>query len=95
MQQIFPPPPKPIVVEPTDPITPAETSIIVLNKIQEQLQLAGDELQRMENEGGTLQTGVQAAQANDYLKASNRIKIIVPLVEEINHSTEPNQTKIK
>ncbi len=80
---------------PADPITPIEVSIIVLHEIETQLHLAGDELQRMEDEGGQNQTREQAAKANDYLKASNRIKVIVPLVEEINAAAETPQSDYK
>jgi len=59
----------------------SETQVNALKQVQEALFLAGEELQRMGDEGGSAPNKEQMKQVHTYLKASERIKKILPLLE--------------
>lgn len=54
-----------------------------LNELKNRLQLAADELHRLEAEGGNPPSRDQAAQAEEFLKASRRIDKVLPAFEQI------------
>lgn len=61
----------------------SENGMPLLTEMRERLKLAADELQRLEGEGGNPATKEQAAQAEEFLKASRRIDQVLPNIEHI------------
>jgi hypothetical protein len=55
-------------------ISQSESGAQALQGMQEKLHLAGDELQRMEDEGGNPLTDKQAERVDSFFTASNRLK---------------------
>ena len=60
-----------------------DTSMCALKATQEELQLAGEELHRMADEGGISPTKKQAKQADQYLHASHQIKEVLPVADTV------------
>lgn len=60
-------------------LSPSEIGTEKLSKTDEKLQLAGDELLRMEDEGGTPLTHQQTAKVSAYAKARKRIKSLLSI----------------
>jgi hypothetical protein len=70
--------------------TEAEASrdeLAVLKSAQDDLNLAGEELKRMEDEGGVPMNKEQAAKAEAFTKAGERIGKAIPLYTELNPSS--------
>ncbi len=59
-----------------------EANAAALNSLQEELHLAGDELQRMENEGGISLNEGQLVKICEHFRASRRIKKILLTVQK-------------
>ncbi len=55
----------------------SEAGIGALNDMQEKLHFAGDELQRMEDEGGTSLNDEQTAKLDAYYKVMQRIRNVL------------------
>lgn len=68
----------------------SENGASLLTQMRDKLKLAADELHRLENEGGNPPSKEQAAQAEDFLKASRRIDRVLPNIEHI-FSEEPEK----
>ena len=62
----------------------SEDEIVVLKTVQDRLILAGDELKRMEDEGGPPMNKEQASKAEAFSKAGAQIAKALPLAEELN-----------
>ncbi len=54
-----------------------------LTELRESLKMAADELTRLEGEGGNPATKEQAAQAEEFLKASRKIDKVIPNIEHM------------
>lgn len=69
----------------------ADSAINILNEMQQELYLEGDELQRMEDEGGKPLTKEQGWRVDIYFNVSCRIRKILLFSKKIPSVTEHSQ----
>ncbi len=62
-------------------LSASEVGIDVLKNMQERLHFAGDELLRMEDEGGTPLNEKQTAKVNTYFNVTQRIKKLLLIAQ--------------
>jgi hypothetical protein len=66
-------------------IAASEAGFGMLEDIQKKLCFAGNELQRMENEGGPSLNDEQATKLDSYFKASQRVEKVLFLTQHLKH----------